>query len=423
MFHQPEKKAGLRTKPLAALTKITAVETILDTPKRTALIQTIRESGGLNLKLFNSLCLQLIKNLLQYCQVLPESSNRYYALPGGLFDYAINRTEAALILFRDNILLEPQAPLSDEQKLWWYTLFSAALLRGIGKLYLDYKIDLYDKNGAHLKTWDPLYESLAPSHSHYLYTLETSNDNLLRNRLNLLLARQIMPKEGFEWITSHKEAFNTWLKLLDEDKENMGALEAILDRADAIAIQRDLTGMIIEQTDIKIKRSLMGTFIDKTHELLIKKEQVIGLEFIKWLQDSLEKGDLILNQGPLHAVANGLLIGVETFKLFLSGHPGVSNWQTVQQGLVALGIHIEGDHGSPVSRLKEGNGIVIKSSIGLPNQLFIQEQSTNTKKKIATMTMLLEKNQAQLSDKGLWVTEKPTARISLHAPKTGAPYG
>ena len=423
MFHQTEKKAGTHTKPPAALTAITPGDRLIDTPKRTPLIKTIINTGGFNPKAFNEFCLQLMKNMLHYCQQLPESSHHYYALPGGLFDYALNRTEAALILFRDNLLLEPNAPLSDEQKQWWYTLFSAALLRGIGKLYLDYHIEIYDKNGVSIKQWDPLTEPLSPAHSHYGYTFDTNDDTVFRNNLNLSLARQMMPKEGFEWIASTKETLNTWFRLLNEDQDNMGALEAILDRAEAIAIQRDFKNIPIEQFDPKAKRNLNTTFIDKIVDPLQKKEQMIGVEFIKWLHDALEKGTLILNQGPLHKVANGLLIGVEVFKLYLSGNPALNNWQTVQQGLVALGLHRIGDHGSPISRLKEGNGIVLKGSIGLPNQLFVQDNITNTKKKMTTMSMLLEKNQEHLSSKGHWITEKPIAGIALTHRPPGAPHG
>lgn len=423
MFHQTGKKVGLHTKPLAALTAITPGDRLIDTPKRTPLIKTIMTTGGLNPKVFKELCLQLMKNMLNYCQQLPESSHHYYALPGGLFDYALNRTEAALILFRDNLLVEPQAPLSDEQKQWWYALFSAALLRGMGKLYLDYDIELYDKNGVPVKKWDPLTEPLFPSSSHYGYVFDTSDDAVLRNNLNVLIARQIMPQEGFEWIASKKDILNTWLRLLNEDQDNMGALEAILDRAEAIAIQRDLIDIPLEQFDPKAKRNLNNTFIDKSQDPLLKKEQVLGIEFIQWLQHALENGTLILNQGPLHKVANGLLIGVEVFKLYLSGNPALNNWQTVQQGLVALGLHRIGDHGSPISRLKQGNGIVLKGSVGLPNQLFVQDNITNTKKKMTTISMLLEKNQEHLSNKGHWSTEKPTAGPSLMHKPPGAPHG
>ncbi|MFZ4076853.1 MAG: TraI domain-containing protein [Legionellaceae bacterium] len=415
MFHQP-KKIGARIKPLAALTAITPVDQLLDTPKRSALLQIIRETSGLNLKVFNHLCMPLIKQMLHYCQKLPESSHQYYSLPGGLFDYALNRTEAAVVLFRHHLLPDPKAPLTDEQKLWWYTLFSASFLRGIGKLSLDYLIELYDQHGTLINTWDPLQKSLSDSTTHYTYTLETEHDRALRSRLNLLLARQIMPKEGFEWIASCKEALHAWLFLLDEDHEKMDALSALLDRADALAIQRDLIGGLGDQLDARIKQASFNTFIDKPNEPLIKKEQAVGLEFIEWLHQKLERGGIILNQAPLYCVPAGILIGVEAFKLFVREHPEYKNWQAIQQGLVSLGLHHSGEHGSPISRLKEGNGIVLKSSIALPDQLFVQDKITQHKKRTNTLALLLEGMSIQ------WATTQAHAnKLSPKSP--GAPNG
>lgn len=148
--------------------EIVGAEQLIKTSKRTSLIETIRKSGELNLKDFNEMGLSLIKNMLHYTQQLPESSNRCYTLPGGLIDYSLNRTEAALALFRNYLLPNSHAPLTNAQKLWWYTLFSAAMLRGIGKLYLEYKISVYDKEGQ-VKQWDPLTTPLFPIYQQYTY--------------------------------------------------------------------------------------------------------------------------------------------------------------------------------------------------------------------------------------------------------------
>ena len=61
----------------------------------------MRDLSGLEESRYESLCAILIENLVHYCQSLPETTNSYYSQPGGLVDHALNRTEAALSLFRN----------------------------------------------------------------------------------------------------------------------------------------------------------------------------------------------------------------------------------------------------------------------------------------------------------------------------------
>ena len=201
-------------------------------------MQKIAESSALDSARFDNLCLKLLHNFANQCQSLPETANSYYALPGGLLDHALNRTEAALHLLRQQMVQEHDAELSEEQKLWLYALFSAAILQGIGKLQLDYRIELFDINGLLTRPCNPLLEGLASSSKYYYEFIQGSEDDL-RRRLNLLLAYQLMPESGFAWIAGNPQVLAAWLALLNEDPNAAGMLGRILERADAIAIQRD----------------------------------------------------------------------------------------------------------------------------------------------------------------------------------------
>lgn len=420
MFHQPTKKtAPTDAKPLSMLTAILSPEQLLSDSKRQATLTLFARTSEFEPSLFDSLCVRLIKQVSNHCQRLPESI-LYYALPGGLLDHALARTQAAVQLFRQYLLPDPNEALSDEQKRWWYALFSASLLRGIGTLSLDYRVDRYSMKGQPLKQWEPLLESLGNVNNHYWFELKTSDDYALRRRLTLLLARRLMPEEGFAWIASNRDVLAVWLALLDEDSTSAGALGAILDRADAVALQHELNHLPIRgYTPARDRPARIGTFVDNTPEpvALADKERVMALEFIRWVQQELDAGKFVLNRAPLLHFPGGLIVSGEAFKLFAKEHVSYKNWQTIQRGVLALIVHRPGEHGAAISKHEHSNGLVIAGSLGLPESFSFHDPSTGKTTKTTATALALTEYPQRLSRSGVWdVPQQPlTAQIKPKA--------
>ena len=121
MFHRSGKSIkSTQTKPLKDLTRILPAAQLFGDEKRQVLLKKIMELSGLEPTRYDSIGLNLIHNLGNYYQNLPETANGYYAAAGGLLDHALNRTEAALGLLRQLIIKEEQEDYSEEQKLWLY---------------------------------------------------------------------------------------------------------------------------------------------------------------------------------------------------------------------------------------------------------------------------------------------------------------
>lgn len=390
LFHQKGKQAkSSAAKPVKIPKGLVAVLSpveILAGDKRQGLIQHIKESGALDAKCFNELSLKLINQMTNYCQQLPETANSYYALPGGMLDYALNRTEAALQLFRQFIIQPEGKELSEIQKLWLYAMFSASLLKDIGKLQIDYLVKVFDPFGEPLKSWNPLIESLVSAGSYYQFEFLPDNEDKthLRRRLNLLIARLLMPQEGFAWIASNPEVLAVWLALLSDDWQSAGTLGAILIRADAVAIQRYFNEHMIHHVGRSGGRAArISTFIDIKPDANLAKEQMLGVEFIKWMTALLDSGQLMLNKPPLLVVPGGLLIHPDAFKLFVRAHPEYKNWQSVQSGFLSLNLHRMNANGEALSRFEQSNnhqmheGILFKNyAIALPNILKMHNIST-----------------------------------------------
>ncbi|MFC3908347.1 conjugal transfer nickase/helicase domain-containing protein [Legionella dresdenensis] len=385
MFHRMGKKGvTVHAKPLKDLTRMSTAEHLLADEKRTTLMQQIREECKLENARFESLCQVLVHNLVNYCQQLPDSSHSYYSEPCGLLDYALNRTEAALGLFKKFVITDESNEFSEDQKLWQYALLSAAILQGAGKLFVDYTVELYDNNGQFLKQWNPLLENMILTGSHYSYSFQKEGEMTFRQRLNIVFAKMLMPASGFSWIASKPLVLQTWLALLNEDYYSAGTLGAILIRADAIAIQRYLNQLALKKNAFKGGRfGRAGTFTGTTPEAVRELEQHIGVEFIHWLTNALESGLIMVNKAPLLMVPGGLLMLPDMFKLFVRSHPEYKNWQAVQSGFLSLRLHSLSADGDIHSSFEQNNnqrvvkGIVVRHyGVVLPNQ--VQVHNINT---------------------------------------------
>lgn len=396
LFHRQDKPAKpLSTKPLKELTAVTTPNEFISSGKRMDLVQSIQDLSALNLQTFEQMGKSLIHALINYCQLLPETANSYYALAGGIVDFALNRTEAALRLFNQYLILNESNEPSEIQQLWLYALLSASLLQDIGKLQIDYQVQPFNSKGEAFAVWNPIHQSLHLAGHYYQFSFEADHPEktALRQRLNLILAQLLMPKEGFDWIASDPEVLAAWLALLSDDWQSAGTLGAILIRANAIAIQRYFDEHLIQHVSKQAKpQARVGTFIVNPQEENVAKDQLIGVEFIKWLTKELGAGRMLINKNPLLMVPAGLLIMPETFKLFIQHSPVYKNWQTVQRGFLSLGLHRNNANGGPLSRYEQNNthqmheGVLFeKYAIALPQSVKMQNIYTG---KVAALSAL-----------------------------------
>ena len=401
LFHRPRKGSSTtQAKSLKDLTRMLTSAQFLAENKRQILLEKIRNYSGLEPSRYDSLCVTLIDTLVGYCQNLPETANSYYSQAGGLVDHALNRTEAALGLFQEFMVQDQPQLLSEDQKLWQYALYSAAILQGIGKLFVDYRINLFDVNGHLLKQWNPLLESLVNTGSYYDYDFQKEPEIEFRRRLNLLLAKTLMPASGFAWIASNPQVLAVWLALLNEDQRSAGTLGALLIRADAIAIQRYFAEFMLRSAAGRGgPYGRAGTFSGGVPETTMEKEQSMGAEFVQWLMRALEKGLIMINKAPLMMVPGGFLMCPEMFQLFVREHPEYKNWQAIQKGFLSLGLHRVAADGSITSRFEQAQtkemhtGVVFSEyAVALPESVKVQHLTNGTVETISA-TELIHKAQ------------------------------
>ena len=384
MFNRyTQKNKTAENPPAKELTLFSKPAVILADERRVQLLQQIELFFATDQdNRFQTHAYPLLANLINHVQLLPETSNSYYSQAGGLLDHALNRTEAALDLFRQFIVVDEQSNYSEEQKLWQYALYSASLLQGIGKLCIDFSISRYDKNGQSLEAWNPLLDALVAEGAAYHYQFEKDVEIEFRRRLNLLIARLLMPENGFTWIASDPQVLAVWLALLNEDYHGAGTLGAILIRANAISIRRYFERFLILERSKPI-RSRVSTFSGGVPESVEDLSTKVGAEFLKWLQDAIASGELAFNQPPLLMVTGGLLVSSDIFKRFAKTHAGYQSWIAVQNGFLSLGLHQVGPNGEVDFRVESPhdhammNGIVFSEfGVVLPDQINAHQAQT-----------------------------------------------
>ena len=333
MFNRHLNSGQKKNKPIGHLQLVMSTEKLLKHANRGNLLQEIYKFMGFSQQQSDLLCLPLIHQVLQYCQQLPDSTCHYYSDTGGLVDYLLNRTHAALELLPLFLLPNDLDLRTDEQRIWIYALFTAGMLQGLGKLYTDYNVDFFDQKGGYLDTWNPLLEKSLLPDQYYDFQFKQIHEHDCRRRVNLCLAKQLMPLSGLEWISSSPEIFEIWLALVYEDDDSAGMLGALLSRAKIIAQQRYLEDFLSRHEDRHPPR--VSSFVDvPAQQLIEEKNLLLGAKFLQWLTYALANGHLQLNKYPdCLLLQDGLFIGVEVFKQFVRSNPQYKNWRTVQHAL------------------------------------------------------------------------------------------
>lgn len=235
----------------------------------------------------------LLKNFMEYVQVLPHKTS---GIMGSMLNYGLARASAVFQKYCQLRKLQTTPLLK-------FAVFSAALLKDIGRVMTNQRIILTDENGEFLRDWNPMSGSMIGQAKFYKMYPIAAMYLRIEAEVTPLIARQLIPKDIFLWLSSDLAVFSDWLAAL-LNQEGVGSKEItwIL--------------MLIKRDDIiAILNSLDGAAIDMT----LPPATEYAEAFLKWLKEMIAKGELQINTDTagLHVVPEGLLIENKIFKQFV----------------------------------------------------------------------------------------------------------
>lgn len=283
------------------LVPILTADALLSAAKYQKIISNIPKLVDLQDKEFAILYQQLISNFAQFVQLIPLSND---ADLGSLLEIGLFRALAII----QNDTIDP---------LMTYVLFSASLLFDIGSLTHDRTIIISKEDGTFIKEWAPHKGEMQPSDGGYYRIRHGGNKSLwLSRNLTPILARQLMPTIGFNWIAEDPAAFDIWLSILLNHKEK----------------ESNEFKMSFKQVNKKIheKPALIQPTLPKNIQLLEPQATALGEEFLNWLENGIKNKTIEVNgyNADIHVIENGLFLEmpstVEKFCLQSALKPSVT---------------------------------------------------------------------------------------------------
>jgi len=198
---------------------VLSAEQLLNAKGRRKVVDEVRSQCGAPVEYFNALYKKLIDNYVELVQNLPLAKNHRMCR----LDRQLHLSSLALSLREPYVLAGHllNRTTNTEKALWNYVVFSRLLVARLGELVRQYDVILCNEKGIFEKKWEPFVGSMNAQGNHFkIRTIKekTSTDD---TQLNVLLAKQLMPADGYLWIASHPEALEQWILSLNGNGEHV----------------------------------------------------------------------------------------------------------------------------------------------------------------------------------------------------------
>ena len=286
-------RSALRTYQEGYILPILSANELLFSNRHKELLRQFRDFSGLSSETHDQLYTQLIHRFVEFAQVLPYKPN---GVLSSLIHYGLARASIVLQKYMQKKRLQTTPLLI-------YAIFSAALLKDLGRIISQQQVILVDQNGEYLKDWNPITGAMNEQADYYkIYQLSTAYIRI-ESEVTPILARQLMSEQGFTWLSSDLSVFTDWLAAL-LGQEGLGGKEVTWGLS------------LIKQEDlIQALNNLSDIGVDMQEPIATEQ----GEAFYKWLKESIASGDMTVNKedSGVHLVEEGVFIDKKIFQQFV----------------------------------------------------------------------------------------------------------
>jgi hypothetical protein len=324
---------------------------LLDSPERIELTQEIQDLSGANAKDYALFYGSLINRFAEFVQLLAS-----YEHPAFTFLDHHLRLAKTVLKMREQYLLvgETLHPIITKQEaLWHYVLFSSALLSKVGLLFTHYQVSICNEQGQHQAAWNPFAGPISEQGSYYKLQDVQTQDTVFTKSINQLIARQIMPEEGFAWIASDKDALLLWLGIVEGEQgggvslqflalseKQLYDLKRIENILEKIFLDEKLEALLLEQ---KITEQELLALLPLLHGEE-KTDNELSVIFYDWLNTQIKTGVFKTNQADslvfIDNTTKQYVIAPQVLALFAQTQRerGQTHWMKLYQNAIHLGL-------------------------------------------------------------------------------------
>jgi hypothetical protein len=387
LYHQQNAQTRIE-KP--SLFPILTAEALLNEQTLQHILKTVEADLSIPPDVFEDLYLGLIEHYTESVQSLP---NMQYSA------FEVDKGQLLVALLRANLALEisekyAPPPLPPENKtpftktdprkiekrmaVWQFAIFSSALLCDIGSLFLRMEVTLCTQTGEHPKSWHPFQGTMReaadkateaghgdPTLTHYHTQTWSVFEKKLGSKLNILLARQLIPPHVYEWLFSEIDIFLEWLGVLEDESTGSGTLANLMQTA-ARKLMNDFMGIRLPTQAYQLEKPMANSKLEEPyskhsfwkgveHALRGRSisnpmgKETPGKIFLEWLKQGIQnkKNPVNTTNAHVHLATDGaFLLYPEIFIDFCNAFPRFRNWVMVFKQFNHLGITKKSGGGS-----------------------------------------------------------------------------
>jgi DNA relaxase TraI-like protein len=273
---------------------------LLAAVRHQTLLQEIQQLSALPEAHFKALYRVAINRFAEMVQVIPEASQGGL---GGLLNLGLARAILALRQFTAEAAKVEADPLVN------YAIFTAGLFFDTAKIISQQKIVVCGEDGQYKHDWLPYAGSMVEQGVDYykMYPYSSTVYEALNHETAAMFARQLMPQEGFLWLSSDLDLFIDWLGALRGEQGQTGRK---ITRALSLIRLEDILGLL---------KNLPQAFIDT----IVPKETSLEDSCFIWLREGLANGAITINtaDASVHVLEDGTIyLHNDVFKRFISEH-------------------------------------------------------------------------------------------------------
>lgn len=364
---------------------VLSAEQLLHSPGHQALMGEIRSLTELPHDQFELLYEGFVHRFAEFVQLIPTK-------PNSRLGTLLNRS----LLLGVNTLHYLLENHRDADSLERYALFTAAVLYDVSNTLTHQRIFITEKAGSHIADWVFSQGSLREQRVQWYKIMPyKANFSRLRDPISVLLGQQILPKEGYEWITSHWSVFVDWLDALCQTGLEGKRFNLILD-----LIRHEHEELFLEHLpDIEV-------------DVVEPEDTVVADEFLQWLGQEIEDEKLKVGgvDPEVYIVDGGIFLDSRVVDKYavLFNSPGSVVWQQLEN---CLGLSKKGGSDFRFDQFfgNRGKGLLQSGQANSVKGLYLSNDFTHAKGAVSAHVNLREKTASRDFQVAVKNTIKPTA--------------